>query len=130
MSRRTAPELAERLARWAERHCTAHGRLSLDILHAVTTPAANDADGQGDTDIDRVVQRMLSAGRWKEARVLLVEYAMPDASEALRLRRLSRMGLDISRRSYYTYLDAAHACLEVALAGSISGDPAHFTKSA
>ena len=115
MSRNTAPDLADRLTRWAERHCAAHGRLSLDILHAVTTPAANDADGHGDADIDHVVQRMLAAGRWKEARVLLVEYAMPDTSEALRLRRLSRLGLEISRRSYYTYLDAAHACIETAL---------------
>lgn len=115
MSRTTAPELAERLARWAEHHCIAHGRLSLDILRAVGQPAANDPEGEGDTDIDHIVSRMIAAGRWKEARVLLVEYAMPGATEALRLHRLQRLGLPISRTAYYTYLDAAHACLEVAL---------------
>ena len=115
MSRGPEPSLANRLARWAERHCHAHGRLSLDVLQAIGQPAANDADGQGDADIDRIVQRMVAAGRWKEARVLLVEYAMPDSTEALRLYRLQRLGLSISRASYYTYLDAAHACLEVGL---------------
>ena len=115
MSRSPAPSLSGRLVRWAERHCHAHGRLSLDILQAVGQPAANDADGQADADIDRIVQRMMAAGRWKEARVLLIEYAMPDATEALRLHRLQRLGMPISRTAYYTYLDAAHACLEVAL---------------
>lgn len=115
MSRGTAPELAERLCRWAERHCAAHGRLSLDILRAVSAPAANDGDASADADIDGVVNRMLAAGRWKEARVLLVEYAMPEATEALRLHRLQRLGLPVSRTAYYVYLDAAHACLEVAL---------------
>lgn len=121
MSRTTHPQLANRLARWAERHCTAHGRLSLDILQAVATPAANDASGQGDGDIDHVVHRMLAAGRWKEARVLLIEYAMPDATEALRLHRLQRLGMPVSRTAYYTYLDAAHACLEVGLAPVAGG---------
>lgn len=115
MSRGPEPSLANRLVRWAERHCHAHGRLSLDVLQAIGQPAANDAEGQGDADIDHVVQRMVAAGRWKEARVLLVEYAMPDATEALRLHRLQRLGMPISRTAYYTYLDAAHACLEVAL---------------
>ena len=115
MSRGPSPELVERLVRWAGRHCDAHGRLSLDILRAISTPAANDHDGCADAAIDGVVGRMLAVGRWKEARVLLVEYAMPDTSEALRLHRLQRLGMPVSRTAYYTYLDAAHACLEVAL---------------
>lgn len=118
MSRRTHPNLAERLARWAEHHCAARGRLALDILDILAAPAANDGEAVGDLDVDRVVQRMLDAGRWKEARVLLVEYAMPDASEAMRLHRLQRLGMPISRAAYYTYLDAAHACLEVTLNGA------------
>ena len=124
MSRSTAPELAQRLTRWAEGHCHAHGRLSLDILQAVASAAANDADAPTDADVDSVVKRMLAVGRWKEARVLLVEYAMADASEALRLHRLGRLGLPISRSAYYVYLDAAHASLEVALAPLPAPDPA------
>lgn len=119
MSRGTYPQLAARLARWAERHCDAHGRLSLDILQALSTPAANDPDGQADAAIDAIVQRMLNVGRWKEARVLFVEYAMPESTEALRLHRLNRWGMTVSRTAYYVYLDAAHACLEVELAASL-----------
>lgn len=119
MSRGTHPLLAARLVRWAERHCDGHGRLSLDILQALATPAANDPDGQADAAIDAIVQRMLGVGRWKEARVLFVEYAMPDATEALRLHRLSRWGMTVSRAAYYVYLHAAHACLEVELAGTL-----------
>lgn len=114
MSRRTHPDIARRLARWAEQRCAIRGRLALDILDILAAPAANDAP-IAEPDVDRVVQRMLDAGRWKEARVLLVEYAMLDASEAMRLHRLARLGMSISRSAYYTYLDAAHACLEVSL---------------
>lgn len=120
MSRGPEPSLANRLARWAERHCHAHGRLSLDVLQAIGQPAANDADGQGDADIDRIVQRMVAAGRWKEARVLLVEYAMPDATEALRLHRLQRLGMPVSRAAYYVYLDAAHAFVDGALGAHVT----------
>lgn len=115
MSRNTHPDIARRLAQWAEHRCAIRGRLALDILDILAAPAANDADAAPDPDVDRVVQRMLDAGRWKEARVLLVEYAMRDATEAMRLHRLSRLGMPISRSAYYTYLDAAHACLEVTL---------------
>ena len=72
----------------------------------------------GDQDADRVeavVRRMRQQGRWKEARVLRVESAIGAQPEQERLRRLSRLGLQVSRTSYYAYLNSALAFVEGAL---------------
>lgn len=82
------------------------------------------ADGaplaSGDLEADRVeavVRRMKRLGRWKEARVLRVEAGHGARPEQERLRRLSRLGLAISRASYYAYLNSAIAFVEGAFSG-------------
>ena len=91
--------------------------------------AAYPDDGQdgapinsGDEGADRielVVRRMRKQGRWKEARVLRVECVLEGCPEAERLLRLSRLGLRISRASYYAYLKSAHAFIEGARIGEL-----------
>ena len=81
--------------------------------------------------VESVVQRMEATGRWKEARVLRTEYFMAALPEADRLARLARMGLKISRASYYAYLASARAFAEGALSdptlANRSGMPAAST---
>ncbi|MBB3759230.1 hypothetical protein [Xanthomonas arboricola] len=65
--------------------------------------------------VESIVQCMERTGRWKEARVLRTEYCMASLSEADRLARMARLGLKISRASYYAYLASAHAFVAGAL---------------
>lgn len=92
------------------------GRVSFERLRA---PAAND-DGPCD-GIEKHVRRMAALGRWKEARVLQVEYSMPGVPEAERIAALTRLGIEISRASYYVYLSAARTFIAGAM--SANDDP-------
>ncbi|MBB3843558.1 hypothetical protein FHT13_001121 [Xanthomonas arboricola] len=69
---------------------------------------------------------MERTGRWKEARVLRAEHCMGKLSEADRLARMSRLGLKISRASYYSYsyLAVAHAFVAGALTFSKGSEAA------
>jgi len=60
-------------------------------------------------EVERIVQRMESTGRWREGRVLRVQYFCPELPEAERLRRLNRIGLGMSRAAFYIFLGAARA---------------------
>ena len=115
MSRAVPREVKERLEAWVDASCREHGRLSLDLLQAIQAPAANDDGRYRDPDLQRVLSRMAATGRWKEARVILVEFAMRECSESLKLHRLSRMGISVSRTAYYTYLSTGLAYIEGAL---------------
>lgn len=98
-----------RLAAWAQ----AYGQASHALLkEGLPAPPALEGDV---ALIERVVQGMEQAGRWKEARVLRCEYVLADQEECLRLARLRRIGLPMSRASYYVYLDAARAFVAGAL---------------
>ncbi|MHB1057264.1 hypothetical protein [Rhodanobacter sp. OR92] len=70
--------------------------------------------------VERIVQRMESQGRWREARVLRAEYFMAGLPESERLQRLSRIGVSIGRSAYYAYLKSAIAFVE----GALTGEPA------
>jgi len=85
-----------------------------NIGYALATPAAND-DCEDAAEIERIVQTMEASGRWKEARVLRAQYFMPGLPEAIRLARLRRKGLPVSRTAYYVYLEVAHAFVAGAL---------------
>lgn len=74
--------------------------------------------------VESIVQYMERTGRWKEARVLRAEYCMGKLSEADRLARMSRLGLKISRASYYAYLASAHAFVAGALTFSTGSEAA------
>lgn len=100
---------------WVDASCRDNGRITLDLLQAIQTAAANDDGCYRDPDLQRVLSRMASSGRWKEARVILVEFSMRECSESLKLHRLSRMGIAVSRASYYTYLSTGLAYIEGAL---------------
>lgn len=94
------------------------GRCAFDKLRS---PAANDPDGGDPSAIERHVRRMEALGRWKEARVLRTEYLMPFAPEAERIAALNRLGIDISRTTYYVYLSSARTFIVGAM--SANDDP-------
>jgi len=111
-------ELRRRFNVWATTYgCAQLARNGYAIIEtiacALEMPAAND-DGEA-LEIERIVQSMEASGRWKEARVLRAQYFAPSLPEALRLHRLRRKGLAISRAAYYVYLDNAHAFVAGAL---------------
>lgn len=111
----------EALREWAEREggeqLQRFGRSALGRIH----PGAANDDTEPATGIERHVRRMEALGRWKEARVLRVEYMMPGAPEAERINALVRLGLEISRASYYVYLASARTFIAGAL--SANDDP-------
>jgi hypothetical protein len=114
----TPHELNHRLQQWAAAYGgEQYARLGyasaarLDAAEADAPPAAA-------AQIEIAVQTMEQTGRWKEARVLRAEYFLAAQPEALRLTRLKRLGLSMSRTSYYVYLDAARAFIAGALSGS------------
>lgn len=108
--------LNEQLRDWASavagnqvQRTTATGTERIDVAAGAALFAANAMR------LESIVQRMEQSGRWKEARVLRTEYCMAGLSEADRLARLARLGLRISRASYYSYLASAHAFVAGAL---------------
>lgn len=90
-------------------------RLGLPNLDRIGEAAAND-EHAGAHELERIVQAMEACGRWKEARVLRAEYFMASSSESARLAKLRRLGLALSRTSYYVYLESARAFVAGALA--------------
>ncbi|RWU12449.1 hypothetical protein [Xanthomonas phaseoli] len=74
--------------------------------------------------VESIVQCMERTGRWKEARVLRTEYCLAGMSEGDRLARMARLGLRISRASYYAYLASAHAFVAGALSFSLGSEVA------
>ncbi|MCS3744775.1 hypothetical protein FHY18_000305 [Xanthomonas arboricola] len=65
--------------------------------------------------LESIMQLMEQSGHWRKARVLRTKDCMANLSEADRLVRLARLGLKISRASYYLYLASAHAFVAGAL---------------
>lgn len=109
------------LREWAARECGEQlQRFGRSAWQHIRAPAAND-DGEPAAGIEKHVRRMESLGRWNEARVLRVEYMMPGAPESERIGALLRLGLEISRASYYVYLSAARAFIAGAM--SANDDP-------
>lgn len=104
-------DMTDRLHRWANAYSgSGPRRAGYTIEQGVE--AALAAAGQVDADarrIEQVVQRMEQTGRWKEARVIRAEYFMAALPEPVRIAKLKRLGLAMSRTSYYVYLAAAHA---------------------
>lgn len=62
--------------------------------------------------IETLLRCMEQGGRWREARVLRCEYLLRAKPECERLAALSRIGLRVSRASYYIYLRHALAYLD------------------
>lgn len=119
MALTTSEDMRRRFSDWAatyggEQLARSGYAVIESIGYALSTPAAND-DCEGAAEIERIVQTMEASGRWKEARVLRAQYFMPGLPEAMRLARLRRRGLGISRAAYYIYLETAHAFVAGAL---------------
>lgn len=109
-------EIQQRFTEWAN----AYGgeqlqREGYSSLDRIGDPSANDEEYSPARKMELIVRSMEQSGRWKEARVLRAEYFMASLPEAVRLLRLRRLGLSISRASYYIYLDAARAYVSGAL---------------
>lgn len=117
-------DLKQRLSAWAQ----AYGgeqlrRLGYSSLDRIGDAPANDSNYHESEQVERIVQALEQSGRWKEARVLRAEYFMPGLAEPERISRLKRLGLSISRTSYYVYLDAGHAFVAGALSAATQGEP-------
>ncbi|KAB7767611.1 hypothetical protein [Xanthomonas maliensis] len=97
---------------------TATGTERVDVFSDIAQLAADAMR------VESIVQCMEQTGRWKEARVLRTEYCMASLSEADRLARMARLGLKISRASYYAYLASAHAFVAGALSFAASSEVA------
>ena len=112
-------ELKELLSAWG-RACGGEQmrRFGFAALDNIRAPAANDGAGPDVQRVQRAVQGLQNIGRWKEARVITVEFLMPNADEARKLAVLSGFGVNISRASYYTHLNAA----QLFVAGALWGD--------
>lgn len=125
MSRRApTPALHKRCSQWAHAYGgDQYRRLGYSSLDRIGQPPANDDAASPADQLERIVQTMEQSGRWKEARVLRAEYFLAAKPEAVRLAGLRRLGLSISRASYYIYLDAAHAFVAGALAVSTEPTP-------
>lgn len=118
MAASTSVEMRRRFNVWASAYggeqLARNGYAIIETIEcALEMSAAND-DGEA-SEIERIVQSMEASGRWKEARVLRAQYFMPGLPEAIRLARLRRKGLSISRAAYYIYLETAHAFVAGAL---------------
>ncbi len=109
--------LQQRLEDWAK---TFGGeqlqRAGYSSMERIGSPCANDDSYGLAGQLERIVQAMEQSGRWNEARVLRAEYFMAALPEDVRLARLKRTGLSISRTTYYTYLGAALAFVAGAMA--------------
>jgi hypothetical protein len=106
-------DIAARLRLWANAHGPQAAHVILD----------DESERAAADQVERLVQAMEQGGRWKEARVLRAEYYLPDEPESVRLTRLRRMGLPLSRTAYYVYLDAAEAFVVGAFLGLIGTTP-------
>lgn len=90
-------------------------------VHAQVAGAVESLGGA--QQIESLVQSMESCGRWKEGRVVRCEYFSAGLAESERLRRLQRLGLPMSRASYYAYLRTAIAYLHGALSSQVDSVP-------
>lgn len=112
-------DLKQRFAQWAQTYGGEQfKRLGYSSLDRIGEAPANDDADPGAEQLERIVQTMEQSGRWKEARVLRAEYFMAELSEPVRLTRLRRLGLPVSRTSYYVYLAAARAFVAGALSSN------------
>lgn len=82
-------------------------RYGVASVERIRDPAANDGATPDVLRVQRAVQGLQAIGRWKEARVIAVEYMQPSANEANKLAVLEKLGVNVSRASYYAYLHAA-----------------------
>jgi hypothetical protein len=109
-------DLKLRFTQWAESYGgEQYRRMGYASLDRIGEPPANDDVPEGAHALERIVQAMEQSGRWKEARVLRAEYFMATLPETVRLAKLRRLGVPVSRTSYYVYLDAARAFVSGAL---------------
>lgn len=104
--------MKHRLVAWARAYAGAQfrrlGHASTDALTPGRVLDLAGLDAEAD-EIERIVRAMEDCGRWREARVLRAEYYMAGVPEAERLQRLARIGLRMSRTSYYAFLGSARA---------------------
>ncbi len=77
--------------------------------------AIGSAALSGAQEIECIVSAMEQQGRYKESRVLRAEYFLQALPETDRLQKLQRIGIPLSRVTYYTYLRTARAFLSGAL---------------
>ena len=114
-------DLKQRFAQWAQTYGGEQfNRLGYSSLDRIgEAPANDDADPMpAAAQLESIVQTMEQSGRWKQARVLRAEYFMASLSEPVRLTKLRRLGLPISRASYYVYLRDAHTFVAGALSSN------------
>lgn len=106
-------ELKRALGEWAKAYGGMQfrrlGYAGNGALKAVDEEIAEVEPGSVAEQIEHIVRLMEECGRWRESRVLRAEYFMAGLAECERLERLKRIGMQMSRPTYYRYLDAAKA---------------------
>lgn len=109
-------ELKRRLTDWAE-SCGGeqYRRLGYSSAERIAFAAPEPSTHAGADEIEAIVQAMEQGGRWKEARVLRAECFLASLSEVERIQRLTRIGLPMSRTSYYVFLASARSFVAGAL---------------
>ena len=79
-------------------------------IHAGFMPPAEPVRAPIRTEADKtesIVQGMEANGYWKHAQVLRIDYYLPNNTIDMRLTRLNKIGIKISRSGYYAYLKVA-----------------------
>ncbi|WP_267116481.1 hypothetical protein [Xanthomonas sacchari] len=113
---RTDPATNQHLRAWASAvvgdQVARSSATGTERLHVLDESAPLDP---ASSRVESIVRGMERSGRWKEARVLRTEYFLAGLTESDRLARMARLGLKISRASYYAYLASAHAFVAGAL---------------
>ncbi|WP_300616082.1 hypothetical protein [Dokdonella sp.] len=103
-------ELKRRLAEWADAYGgEQYRRLGYSSAERIAFAAPEPTTCSGADEIESIVQAMEQGGRWKEARVLRAECFLAALSEVERIQRLTRIGLPMSRASYYIFLGSARS---------------------
>lgn len=109
-------ELHDRLTEWARAYGgEQYRREGYATAERITLhPEPPDASAEA-REIEQILRAMEAAGRYREARVLRCEYLLRARPEAERLAALARIGLHMSRGTYYTVLAAAQAFVDGAV---------------
>lgn len=109
-------ELKRRLSEWADTYAgDQFRRLGYSSPERIASAAPERSTRSAADEIEAIVQAMEQSGRWKEARVLRAECFLAALSEVERIQRLTRLGLPMSRTSYYVFLASARSFVAGAL---------------
>lgn len=117
---RTHDALHARLIEWADAYGgDQYHRLGYASTERITLHPEPPTASATAREIEAVMRAMEDRGRWREARALRCEYLLRARPEADRLAALARIGLRMSRASYYNSLQAALAFVDGALAPKV-----------